>query len=75
MTESRMDQVVSIFEQGFTQHVRNNISESAKRIIEDVIDIASNNINEVLRQSLPNLLMSDSSVGASLGQASPATRL
>ncbi len=46
--ESRMDQLTDTLEQTFSLCTRENISTTVKRVVEDVIDVASNNINEVL---------------------------
>lgn len=42
-----MDQLTDIFEQVFSHQVQENIAEGVTRIVEDVIDVASNNIDEV----------------------------
>lgn len=42
-----MDQLTDIFDQVFSHQVQENTAESVTRIVEDVIDVASNNIDEV----------------------------
>jgi hypothetical protein len=42
-----MDQLMDIFEHIFSQHARENLATVVKRMVEEVVDAVSNNINEV----------------------------